>query len=92
MEQEINVKERIDRTIAKIEQLREQSKFDLYGKEYEDIISEYGANELMILGCKLCKTPTGVKHIEIPYHGISKRRLDKAVENLDIILKSLGNN
>ena len=76
------MEERIKRTIAKINELIDQSKFDIYGQEYEDLINEYGRNELMILGCKLCKTPTGIKHIEIPYHGISKRRLDKALETL----------
>ena len=77
-----NIEERINKTIAKIEQLRDRCKFDIYGEEYEAIIKEYGANELMILGCKLCKTPTGIKHLEIPYHGISKRRLDKALETI----------
>ena len=81
------MEERINKTVAKINELIDKGKFDIYGQEYEDLISQYGANELMVLGCKMCKTPTGIKHIEIPYHGISKRRLNKAFETLEALKK-----
>ena len=79
------MKERIDKTIAKINQLIEEGKFSIFGQEYEDIIKEYGVNELMILGCKICKTPTGIRHLEIPYHGVSKRRLNNALNTLKML-------
>ena len=63
-----------------------------YGKDgyyyIKNEVNEYGIIELMVLGCKLCETPTKIKHIEIPYHGISKRRLYKALETLKKIEKT----
>lgn len=82
------MQERINRTVAKINSLIDKGKFDIYGQEYDDLINEYGANELMILGCKMCKSPNGVKHLEVPYHGISKRRLNKALETLEAFEKN----
>ena len=76
------MEERIKKAVAKINQLIEKGEFSLYGQDYIDMVNEYGINELMVLGCKLCETPTKIKHLEIPYHGISKRRLDKALETL----------
>ena len=63
--------------ISHVVDIYEQGKVEVFNEEAQELIRKCGRNELMAIGCKIVHWPTGKEYIELPYDGLSKKRLNK---------------
>ena len=68
--------------IANVVEVYEQGKVEVFNAEAEELMRKCGENELMAVGCKIVRLPSGKKYVELPYDGLSKKKLVKLFEHL----------
>lgn len=68
--------------IQNVQAVLDTGESELYNDAAKELIKKCGRNELMAVGCKIVILPSGKEYIELPYDGLSKKRLSKLFEQL----------
>lgn len=68
--------------IQSVQEVLDTGKVEVFNDAAQELIRKCGRNELMAVGCKIVMPPTRREYIELPYDGLSKKRLSKLFEQL----------
>ena len=68
--------------IQNVQEVLNKGKVEIFNEEARDLINKCGRNELLAVGCKIVILPNKVEYVELPYDGLSKKRLSKLFEQL----------
>ena len=78
----MNSIDKLKHVIQKVQEELDTGDTELFNERAEQLVKQCGRNELMAVGCKVVTLPSGKEYIELPYDGLSKKRLSKLFEQL----------
>ena len=68
--------------IQNVQEALDTGESQLFNEAAQELIRKCGRNEIMAVGCKIVKLPSGKEYLELPEDGLSKKRLSKLFEQL----------
>ena len=68
--------------IQNVQEILDTGKTEVFNEAAEELMRKCGRNELMAVGCKIVTLPNKKQYVELPYDGLSKKRLSKLFEQL----------
>lgn len=73
---------KLKQVIKEVNKVYDTGVTQVFNENARELIDKCGINELLLVGCKIVRSPSGKQYVELPYKGIDTKRIDSLFDKL----------